>query len=222
MSQGETPGDRVRKIAKELESSITQDTHAVSEVRLQYGTQYGDDTTTMQKSDGTTAHAAGYFELTNKSDEVIAVRLCEGPANAFYECSRPSYITVLPYECVSGMFDPTLTLLEMSVLTNNPAVLDTTKPVVIDTNKNKAEDITPSVAIRNFQDFSLYRTTCTLKNCVVKYKGSEWVEPRTGSTSKMKKMLSFNKKSSANRSILDFATNVSEVEKYYSSRAVRL
>lgn len=91
--QGETPGDRVRKIAKEMEATITQECCAVSQVRLHHGTLYGEETKSFQRSDGTRAHPAGYFELHNKSDEVIAVRVCEGTPNPFYECSRPSYIT---------------------------------------------------------------------------------------------------------------------------------
>lgn len=129
---------------------------------------------------------------------------------------------VLPYESVNGTFDPTLATIEISILMNNSEFLDPDEPVVVDTQRNKAKDISPGAAIRNFQDFCLYRTPCTLKNCVLKYKGGQQLEPRTGSTSKVKKMLSFNKKGSANRSILDFATNVDSVEKHFSSRGVKL
>ena len=90
--QGETPGDRVRMIAKTMEDSVTEETFAVAEVRLHHGTLYGETIDAFQKSDGGRAHPAGYFELTNKSEEIIAVRVCEGTVNPFYECSRPSYL----------------------------------------------------------------------------------------------------------------------------------
>lgn len=90
--RGETPGDRVRKIAKEMESSVSDELCAVAGVRLQHGSLYGDETSAFQKCDGTRAHPAGYFELTNKSEEVVAVRVSEFSVNAFYECSRPSYV----------------------------------------------------------------------------------------------------------------------------------
>lgn len=220
--QGETPGDRVRKIAKEMEASVGEETFAVSQVRLQHGTLYGEETDAFQRSDGARAHPAGYFELTNKSEEVIAVRVSEGTVNPFYECSRPSYIAVLPFEHIHGCYDPTLTSLEISILMNNPEFMDPSSPVIIDTKQNRAEDISPCAKIVNFQDFCLYRTKCTLKNCIVKFKGAQQLEVRTGSSSKVKKMFSFNKKSSANMAIMDFETNVDGVERHYSSRAVKL
>lgn len=105
---------------------------------------------------------------------------------------------------------------------NNPELPPGDAPVVFDTRQNRMEHISPCASIQNFQDFCLYRTKCTLKNCIVKFKGAQALEVRTGSTSKVKKMLSFNKKSSANLAIMDFATNVESVERHYSSRAVKL
>ena len=76
----------------QMEGTVKETFSAVPRIELQHGTLYGEETESFQRSDGSRAHPAGYFEMTNKSDEIIAVRVCEGTPNPFYECSRPSYI----------------------------------------------------------------------------------------------------------------------------------
>ena len=105
---------------------------------------------------------------------------------------------------------------------NNPDLPDIDSPIVFDTKANRVCDISPCAAIPNFQDFCLYRANCSVKNCILKFKGNQYLDVRTGSSSKVKKMLSFNKKSSKSMAIMDFETNVDSVERHYSSRAVKL
>lgn len=142
----------------------------------------------------------------------------------FYVYTPITLSPVLPYENVHGCYDPTLSTVDISILMNNPELPDPDSPIVVDTKKNRPQDISPCAVISNFQDFCLFRTKCTLKNCILKFKGGQLLEPRAGSTSKVKKMFSLNKNSSSNLAVLDFATNVgpADIDKHFSSRAVKL
>ncbi len=127
----------------------------------------------------------------------------------------------MPYESVYGTFDPTLPKLDISILVNNAEPVDDVKSIIFNTRTNKMSDISPCAAIHNFQNFCLYSTQSNLKNCILKYKGSFVLEPKTGSTTKLKKMFTFNKQSSDSLSLLDFSTNVESVDNFFNSRSVK-
>ena len=57
-------------------------------------------------------HRRGYFELMNKEDSMICVKLTIG-GDALYEAAKPSFIAVPPLESCYCEFGPTVTSLEV-------------------------------------------------------------------------------------------------------------
>ncbi len=95
---GETPGETLRALAKQLEMADNEANPArpfpfnAPPLMLIDGSLYGDEEeTTFRRADGRQAHASGYFQLTNKTDSIFAVRVVLSGGNIYRECSRPSY-----------------------------------------------------------------------------------------------------------------------------------
>jgi hypothetical protein len=96
---GETPGDIIRAAAKQMETEDdAQNTErppifSARAIELHEGSLYGEDTedTSFQRSDRMAAHTAGYFQFTNKTDGICAVRVVYAGGNPYRECGKPSY-----------------------------------------------------------------------------------------------------------------------------------
>jgi hypothetical protein len=95
---GETPGDKIRALAKELELADNQENPArpfpfnPPPFPVIDGSLYGDEEeATFKRGDGCAAHPAGYFQITNKTDSIFALKIVQTGGNIYRECSRPCY-----------------------------------------------------------------------------------------------------------------------------------
>jgi hypothetical protein len=95
---GETPGDKIRALAKQLEITDNQENPArpipfnAPPIQIVDGSLYGDEEDpTFKRADGCTAHTSGYFQVTNKTDSIFALRIAITGGNIYRECSRPCY-----------------------------------------------------------------------------------------------------------------------------------
>jgi hypothetical protein len=101
-TRGETPGPEVVKLvetvlgkrAQEAKGSGTAATTfpPSTSIRMHTGSLYGDDESRSVRLDGTAAHKCKYFEIVNKSSEMLAVRLLESGGDAVRELCRPCYL----------------------------------------------------------------------------------------------------------------------------------
>lgn len=182
------------------------------------GSLYGDDEeTTFKRADGCAAHSSGYFEITNKTDSIFAVRVAFTGGNIYRECSRPSYCAVLPHESVYAEYPPNINGLDVMILHGNPNLTPRSGRIISDPRGHGVtlEDIAPCARIDNFQDLTLYTILSRDKNTVVKYKGFGVLEARQGTITKISKgfISLFKKKDeSTNNSqangTMDMKTNV--------------
>ena len=163
---GTTLGDTLGVLAP---SDDQPSTH----IQLSRGVEYGGGR-------GSEPPLAGYFELTNKSRKVVAVKLLVKGGNPLFEAARPSYTAVAPGESVNGHFSSAQEGLELIVLTGNPHALGS--PLSIDTRKPNAhvDRISDAAKIPQFKEFNMFRMTCTKANCLLKVKDGGIVEARVG------------------------------------------
>mmetsp|Transcript_14721 Transcript_14721/g.22204 ORF Transcript_14721/g.22204 Transcript_14721/m.22204 type:complete len:323 (+) Transcript_14721:36-1004(+) len=230
---GETPGNIVRQMAKEMEAAnrSTMPVLNAQPIPLYEGSLYGEDEeAAFKRADRMAAHQAGYFQLTNKTDSICAVRVVVTGGDVYRECSKPSYKAVLPHESVYAEFPPTVPGLDVMILHTNShltprggcsIIYDPRAPNV------RVDDIAPCARIENFNEVAVHRVMCHQKNCIVKYKGFGHIESRQGTKTKIKKgfaSILMGRSSSgtvddASAYTMDFKTNVSpeEMENIYAS-----
>jgi hypothetical protein len=144
-------------------------------IQLSRGIAYGGG-----RGDGSEPPLAGYFELTNKSRKVVAVKLLVKGGNPLFEAARPSYTAIAPGESVNGHFSSAQEGLELIVLTGNPHAIGS--PLSVDTRKPNAhvDRISDAAKIPQFKEFNMFRMTCTKANCLLKVKEGGIVEARVG------------------------------------------
>jgi hypothetical protein len=79
------------KLGEAVGTVISDSQHNSVTMKLLRGSYYGENG--MPRRSGTKPLAvSGYFELYNKSDEVIAVKILKSAEGAKFEIPRPSYI----------------------------------------------------------------------------------------------------------------------------------
>ncbi|CAE7466071.1 unnamed protein product, partial [Symbiodinium microadriaticum] len=224
---GETPGDSIRAAAKEMEMEDLAahpdrpPIFAARPVELHEGSLYGEEEdASFQRANRMAAHIAGYFQITNKTDGICAVRVVHADGNPYRECGRPTYKAVLPHESLYGEFDPSGPGLHVMVLHRNANLTPRGGTIIYDTRGANITpaDIAPCARIENFQVVTVYHASCSKKNAILKYKGHGTLECREGTKAKIKKgfaSIFMGKKSAASGTAddvaaytLDFATNV--------------
>lgn len=182
----------------------------------------GEEESTFKRADGCAAHTAGYFQITNKTDSIFAIRVALTGGNIYRECSRPSYRPVLPHESVYGEFPSNVQGLDVMILHGNPNLTPRSGSIIYDPRAPGVtlEDIAPCARVDNFQEMSLYTILSREKNTVVKYKGFGVLEARQGTITKISKgfISLFKKKEEGDvssppaRGTMDMKTNVTADE----------
>jgi hypothetical protein len=61
-------------------------------ISIQRNSLYGDDDSRSVRLDGRAAHRQGYFEVVNKSNEFIALKVLIAGGDAVKEATRPCFI----------------------------------------------------------------------------------------------------------------------------------
>ena len=93
--RGETPGEDIVKISQKVLQKKGADTEVFqpsTPILLHSGSLYGDDESRSVRLDKSPAHRHGYFEVINKSNEMMAVKLLQSGGDPIRELCRPAYI----------------------------------------------------------------------------------------------------------------------------------
>lgn len=166
---------------------------------------------------------SGYLEFINKSQDgginssVCCVKVMYGGGDTKFEVPRPSYFAVPPGEVVHCSFPPSTPSLEIIVLFGNSSpgmahVFDTrAKDVSVDKISNSAK-------VSLFKYAAAYRVNCKGKNVLLKYKGDGVVGVRAGNSVArigLKAKMTRKKRRTSQLDGLDYATNVTEIEKLF-------
>jgi len=213
--RSQTPGERVRKIVESKHPAAMTDLVAGDYIKLSYGSEYDPD---MVKSNATIPSAAvkyGYFELANKSEYFIAVKVLNS-GNVWNEILRPPYIPLPPNECLfshfAGATNHSVESLKVILLVGNPhAALEFCNYDPIGLKK-----LSPCADVKNFEHIVVFDIFTLGKNCLLKYLGNCCLEPRKGKNIAMKTFGSLLS-SKPKRPSLDFATNITKLEKTIDS-----
>lgn len=109
----------------------------------------------------------GYFEILNKSEVYICVKLFIG-GDLFNEVPRPIFYPVGPNESLYAQFDKDVRQLNVIVLINNPHPIPMTRRVIV--HKEGGRLPTSCCQVDKFEDFIVYKVPCSKKNVMLKYK----------------------------------------------------
>ena len=93
--RGETPGHEVVNLVQTILGKREKGGTVFppsSSVRMHTGSLYGDDESRSVRLDGSAAHRSKYFEIVNKSGEMLAVRLLESGGDPIRELCHPCYL----------------------------------------------------------------------------------------------------------------------------------
>ncbi|RYG63946.1 hypothetical protein EON64_14965 [archaeon] len=153
----------------------------VYQFRMHRGSFWGEDGL-VRKAGGRPPPVSGYFELHNKSSEVMALKLVKDTGSPLFEAARPSYISVPPGDTVYTFFGPDIQALHLIVLFGNPHPLPSDRAILYDTRAHGANPLRLSPCARIFEHPSclVYRSACQGRNVVLKYKGLGEVLARRG------------------------------------------
>jgi hypothetical protein len=193
---GETPGDKIRAVAKEMEIQQSQrdssrgQIFSAEPIFLLDGSLYGEEEeASFKRADGRQAHPCGYFQITNKTDSICAIRVVVSGGDAFRECSRPSYRAILPHESLYAEFDPNVPGLDIMILHGNSHLTPRGGTIISDTRAPHVTpaDIAPCARIENFLELTIHHIRCNCKNAILKYKGYGAMEIRQGTKAKITK-----------------------------------
>lgn len=218
--RGETPGLQISEIRKLLqgEEKARFGTHGypISEqINLIRDSLY----TELSTTSGDTAHSSGYFELVNKSEDMICIKVLAYGGNVYHEINRPCYLAIPPLETFHGLFNPNITGMEVLILHDNPVGItgdlyyDTRAPGV-----NARTMISPAAQVENFNQLAIFYIPCQYKNVLVKYKGNGGIELKSGTKAKLVSVLGGLLKasgSSKNSSALNMDTNATDIVQVY-------
>lgn len=223
--RGETPGEHiVQLVNKVIEKRGTEAAifPASASILMHTGSLYGDDESRSVRLDGKSSHRRGYFEILNKSNDMVAVKLLQSGGDSIKELVRPAYLAVPPNDSIYALFD--CNELEILLLYRNPHRLpDAGSSIVVDTRAAgaTAASISPCAAVHNFIEAAVYRVrNCRNNNVLLKYKGDDDLHTRQGTSlnrvgGTIFTILGGGGETKA--STLDFKTNVETVDFVFSS-----
>lgn len=217
--RGETPGDILKEkmshiidLRGEGKEPSLKPSHAIT---LSRGEKY-------KNIPSTDVPSSGYLEFINKSSEnmggnnICCVKVLCGGGDTKFEVPRPSYISVPPGEVVNCAIPEDVSVIEVLVLFGNSSgggafIYDTRAPGIT------AEKVSQCAKVSHFPYVAAYKIICGGKNVFLKYKGEGTVDVRAGNNVGrigLKAKVLGNKRTSQSDS-LDYATNVSAVEKLF-------
>mmetsp|Transcript_41104 Transcript_41104/g.41987 ORF Transcript_41104/g.41987 Transcript_41104/m.41987 type:complete len:418 (+) Transcript_41104:94-1347(+) len=125
-----------------------------------------------------TVPSTGYFEITNKSTEMCAIKVlsssslaCDSDMHALiYESVFPRYFTVPPEASVHLVLDIGEPSVSVFVLYSNSYSVPLDREVLYNTTTTSRQDISPCAAVTNFSQFAIYNINCS-NNIYLKYRG---------------------------------------------------
>ena len=139
-----------------------------------YGSLYNSN---FERLDQTPAHRSGYFQVTNRSDEMCSIKVvAEGSCNVYHEVFRPPYLAIPPMESVYSITTD-LSAVYIFVLFDSSVSLGDGSIVF---KAASAERISDCAKVTNFKKFAIYKSKCRGCNVLLKYKGGGILEPRDG------------------------------------------
>mmetsp|Transcript_16067 Transcript_16067/g.24217 ORF Transcript_16067/g.24217 Transcript_16067/m.24217 type:complete len:346 (-) Transcript_16067:172-1209(-) len=186
---------------------------AARRVILQRGYLYGENGTKLPA--GGAFALSGYFELANKSEDFVCVKLLLPGGDTVFESSRPSYIVVPPGGAVYSLLDSCcLEEVDLLLLINNNELMDPNAPVRYDTTARGADKskMSPCAAVANFRTLLLVKIQCKDKNILLKYKGQGVVLPRHGGHVGRVGLMGRIQGKRFAEDVLDYSTNVTWVD----------
>lgn len=213
--RSQTPGEKIRKIIESKHPAVMTNINAGDYIKLSYGSEYDPD---MIKSNANVPSAAakyGYFELVNKSEYFIAVKILNS-GNVWNEILRPPYTPLPPNECLFGHFADATNhhseSLKVILLVGNPNVA----LEFCDYNPMGLKKLSPCADVKNFEHVVVFDLFTLGKNCLLKYIGDCCLEPRKGKNIAIKTIGSFLS-TKPRRPSLDYSTNITKVDKIIDS-----
>lgn len=213
--KSQTPGEKIRLIIESKHPAVMNNLTAGDYIKLSYGSEYDPDLIKTNTNTPSSAAKYGYFELVNKSEYFIAVKVMYS-GNVWNEVLRPSYLPIPPNECAFGHFadltNHNFESLKVILLVGNPhAALE-----FCDYNPNGIKRLSPCADVKNFEHVAVFDIFTLGKNCLLKYVGDCSLVPRKGKNIAVKSfgaLLSTKPK----RPSLDYSTNVTKIEKVIDS-----
>jgi hypothetical protein len=203
---------------------------------IRRGSFYGENN--MIKKSGTKPlPVSGYFELYNKSNEVIAIKLLKSykeettsRANIMmtlkFESARPSFITIPPNDAVFAHFHSSTDYLNLFLLFSNPNPLPHETAIIYDTKAHGSNPskISPCAKVDFFQKLNVFNLWTSVgsnegeggKNILLKYKGNGIILPREGTAPGRVGLWNYLQGRRFQDGKIDFETNITTLSIDYS------
>lgn len=201
-----TSSGRAMRRGSALDPQLT----VLASLPLRRGSYYGENNM-MKKSGSRPLAVSGYFEIFNKSSEIVALKVLKrNNCDPRFEVPRPSYVAVPPNEAVYSFFDPERDILEILVLYKNINSVPSDSAVLFDTKApgSQPNRITPCARIDLFERVQSYSVNSIGKNVLLKYKGNGVVLPREGSSVDRVGLFGYFQGRRFSQGMLDYKTNV--------------
>lgn len=186
-------GEPIKLLVQGIDEIVQGDPHGVIATAfpppsialdLSRGSKYGEDGTKVSAALAATLPGAGYFELVNKTDAFVCIKVLNTGGDRLWELARPSYIPIPPGDFVHAEFDPSAEAIELYVLHNNPNAIKSDAPLLYDTRSDvrtwSLERISVCARVSLFESATVYAIACNKRNVLVKYKGEGLCEKRNG------------------------------------------
>jgi len=145
-------------------------------ISLHRGSAYNDKVT-----NGKGVPLSGYFEIINKSNGCIAIKVLLPGGNIKLETVRPSYFVIPPSALMHGFFESDNQELQIIILFDNPCSIPNSN-IVYDTRAPgaKAELMSDCAKVSKFRNYSMFSIPCKDKNVLLKVKNDGIIEARKG------------------------------------------
>jgi len=182
-------------------------THPSIPVSLSRGSAYSD------KESNVRLPLSGYFEVINKSDSCIAIKVILSGGNVKMEACRPSYFVIPPSSSMNGVFDSEE--VQCLLLYDNPNPSPSNSSIVFDTRSPgaRSELMSQCAKVSNFKKINLFSIQCKDKNILIKVKNDGIIEPRAGDSIGRVGLFGKLQGHRHSKDILDYSTNIKTVNK---------
>lgn len=168
----------VHKNITKIPFSINQRKEYIASVQpdVAFGSLYNDN---FERLDLTKAHECGYFQVTNRSEEMCCIKVvADGACNIYHEVFRPPYYTIPPLESIYAIIPGSVNAVLVIALYDNEVPVEEGESFVF--KAVSAERISDCAKVSNFQKFAIYKVRCRGRNVLLKYKEQGALEPRDG------------------------------------------
>ena len=220
--KGQCPSDRMMTMVEKLFNSGKHRftfSKAPSPLNLEHGSKFGEDGSGLKNSSN--PPSSGYFELWNKSDAFIAVKVLPEGGDQLWELARPRYYAIPPQAFVCADFSPACKHLDLFILYDNPYSMPDGGALVYDTvndvRASSVERISKCALSSEFREASIYSIGCKDKNAILKYKGNGIVERRNGMSMNRVGLLGWAQGKMSAKEKIDFSTNTFQVQQTFTT-----